>query len=631
MDARRRPRPQVELRLMTDALKTKTAPEGEKALKPLSRAEALARVKADPLWDVVVVGGGATGAGIAVDAASRGLSTLLLDAQDFSAGTSSRSTKLIHGGVRYMKNPRDWGLVTEALHERKVLINNAPHLVHPETFVLPCFKKWEREIYTVGLALYDMMAGKASLGRTKSLKADAAAAGLPGVRTEGLMGGVEFFDGQFDDARLNIALIRTANQHGAACLNYMPVTAIERTGGWIQSLTATDKETGESCRIRTRMIFNCTGVWTDSIRRMVDPDAPSIVRCSRGSHILLDRSFLPGDSGMLIPKTRDGRVLFCIPWHGMTIVGTTDVEQREPDWNPQATEEEISFLLETAAGYLAKPVSRADVKASFAGLRPLLRAPEGGSTAKASREHAVIPEFGNMITVAGGKWTSYRLMAQDALLEATLMHLVPARLCVTKTLPIVNDETFDAEAIEKAAAEGPMADAEVVVYALYERDNEGARTAEDVLYRRLRLGQMNAERTEKLMPIVAAAMAGEPYELEAVPEPEPEPEPQPEPQPEPAPAPAPAPAAAPAPEAAPAPQTPAAAAEAPKEAEKKAEVPAPEEPDPARMAEAVEAAVEKAAAELPELDVKPDEKPEAKAEPEAEKAPEGKAEKPAKA
>ena len=620
MDARRRPRPQVELRLMTDALKTKTAPEGEKALKPLSRAEALARVMADPLWDVVVVGGGATGAGIAVDAASRGLSTLLLDAQDFSAGTSSRSTKLIHGGVRYMKNPRDWGLVTEALHERKVLINNAPHLVHPETFVLPCFKKWEREIYTVGLALYDMMAGKASLGRTKSLKADAAAARLPGVRTEGLMGGVEFFDGQFDDARLNIALIRTANQHGAACLNYMPVTAIERTGGWIQSLTAADKETGESYRIRTRMIFNCTGVWTDSIRRMVDPDAPSIVRCSRGSHILLDRSFLPGDSGMLIPKTRDGRVLFCIPWHGMTIVGTTDVEQREPDWNPQATEDEISFLLETAAGYLAKPVSRADVKASFAGLRPLLRAPEGGSTAKASREHAVIPEFGNMITVAGGKWTSYRLMAHDALLEATLMHLVPARLCVTKTLPIVNDETFDAEAIEKAAAEGPMADAEVVAYALYERDNEGARTAEDVLYRRLRLGQMNAERTEKLMPIVAAAMAGEPYELEAVPDPEPEPEP--EPQPEPAPAPSPAPAAAP--EAAPA-----APVEVPEESVKKAD--APEEPDPARMAEAVEAAVEKAAAELPELDVKPAEKTDKKAEPEAEKAPEGKAEKAPKA
>ena len=601
---------------MTDALKTKTAPEAEKALKPISRAEALARVEADPLWDVVVVGGGATGAGIAVDAASRGLSTLLLDAQDFSAGTSSRSTKLIHGGVRYMKNPRDWGLVTEALHERKVLIENAPHLVHPETFVLPCFKKWEREIYTVGLALYDMMAGKASLGRTKSLNADQAAARLPGVRTEGLMGGVEFFDGQFDDARLNIALIRTAVNEGAACLNYMPVTAIERTGGWIQSLTAADKETRRTYRIRTRMIFNCTGVWTDSIRRMVDPDAPSIVRCSRGSHILLDRSFLPGDSGMLIPKTRDGRVLFCIPWHGMTIVGTTDVEQREPDWNPQATEEEISFLLETAAGYLAKPVSRADVKASFAGLRPLLRAPEGGSTAKASREHAVISEFGNMITVAGGKWTSYRLMAQDALLEATVRHLVPPRLCVTKTLPIANDATFDAEAIEEAAAAGPMADAEVVAYALYARDNEGALTAEDVLYRRLRLGQMNAERTEKLMPIVAAAMAGEPYELEAVPEPEPEPEPAPqtEAKPEPKPELKPEPAAA---------AEPAPAAAAVEKAEKleKPHAAGSDEPDPARMAEAVEAAVEKAAAELPELGEKPQAGPEAKAEENAEEKP----------
>lgn len=528
MDARRRPRPQVELRLMTDALKTKTAPEGEKALKPLSRAEALARVKADPLWDVVVVGGGATGAGIAVDAASRGLSTLLLDAQDFSAGTSSRSTKLIHGGVRYMKNPRDWGLVTEALHERKVLINNAPHLVHPETFVLPCFKKWEREIYTVGLALYDMMAGKASLGRTKSLKADAAAARLPGVRTEGLMGGVEFFDGQFDDARLNIALIRTANQHGAACLNYMPVTAIERTGGWIQSLTAADKETGESYRIRTRMIFNCTGVWTDSIRRMVDPDAPSIVRCSRGSHILLDRSFLPGDSGMLIPKTRDGRVLFCIPWHGMTIVGTTDVEQREPDWNPQATEDEISFLLETAAGYLAKPVSRADVKASFAGLRPLLRAPEGGSTAKASREHAVIPEFGNMITVAGGKWTSYRLMAEDTVDKAIEVAGLPRRKCVTKKFhihgyrknPNLADHMYvygsDEPKILNLIKENPALGEKLspkfgytlaeVVWAVRE---EMALTVEDVLARRVRLLFVDAREAMAAAPKVAETMARE--------------------------------------------------------------------------------------------------------------------------
>lgn len=502
---------------MTEA-KNQTPAEQTPPVAPVSRADALARVKADPLWDVVIIGAGATGAGIAVDAASRGLSTLLLDAQDFTAGTSSRSTKLIHGGVRYMKNPRDWGLVSEALHERRVLIANAPHLVHAESFVLPCFRKWEREIYAAGLGLYAAMAGAASLGRTRLIKADEAAKRLPGVRTEGLLGGVEFHDAQFDDARLGVALVRTAVTHGAAAVNYMPVTAIERTGGLIQSVTAEDKVTGESLRIRARAVFNCAGVWADRVRRMVDPEAPLLLRCSRGSHILLDREFLPGESGMLIPKTRDGRVLFCIPWHGMTLVGTTDVEQREPDMNPLPADEEIDFLLETAAGYLSRPLSRADVRASFAGLRPLLRGPEGGSTAQASRTHAVIPEFGNMITVAGGKWTSYRRMAEDAMLEATKRHLVAPRLCVTKTLPIVHDDAFDPEAIEAAAAKGPGADADVVAYALHCRDCEGALTAEDVLFRRLRLGQMNAERTAKLLPIVEAAMKGEPYELELVPE-----------------------------------------------------------------------------------------------------------------
>lgn len=620
---------------MTDAAKTTADEAATKPLPPLDRAEMIARVKADPVWDVVVIGAGATGAGIAVDAASRGLSTLILDAQDFSAGTSSRSTKLIHGGVRYMKNPRDWGLVCEALHERRILIENAPHLVHAEPFVLPCFKKYEREIYAVGLGIYAAMAGKASLGRTRALKPAEAAARLPGVKTEGLLGGVEFYDAQFDDARLNVALIRTARREGAACLNYFPVTAVERDRGLIQSITATDAETGETHRIRARCFFNCTGVWADAVRRLVEPDAAAFLRCSRGSHVLLDRDFLPGEAGMLIPKTRDGRVLFCIPWHDMTLVGTTDVEQREPDMHPEASEEEIAFILETASGYLARPVTRADVRASFAGLRPLLRAPGSaeGSTAKASREHAVIPEFGNMITVAGGKWTSYRRMAEDAMLEATTRHLVKPRLCVTKTLPIADDPVWSAarvERIEEAAAMGPGADAEVVEYALWSRDNEGARTAEDVLYRRLRLGQMNAERTAKLMPIVAAALAGEPYELEPVPAPEPVVEAPAAPVPAPAPAPAEAPAeVAPAPEApkaeaepaaGPAPAAPQAAPEAGEAAaapvkaqealevreEKAEEAPAAkpaedaDEPDPAKMAAAVERAVEKAAAELPE-------------------------------
>lgn len=487
-------------------------------VKPLVREALLEELRQDPLWDVVVIGGGATGVGIAVDVASRGLKTVLLEAQDFAAGTSSRSTKLIHGGVRYMKNPRDWGLVREALKERRILIKNAPHLVHAKPFILPTYKKWEREYFTVGLGIYSAMTyGGYGIGRTSSLSREETLSRLPGVKAEGLMGGVQFYDGQFDDARLTVALMRTAYNLGATPLNYMPVIGIERKGGWIQSVTARDKETGEEFRIRTKMVFNAAGAWVDPIRRMVDPDASTLVRVSRGSHILLDKSFMPGDTGMLIPKTRDGRVLFAIPWHEMLLVGTTDVEQREADFDPKVSEEEVNFMIETASGYLEKPITRADVKATFAGLRPLFNPQatgSAGSTAKVSREHAVIPEYGNMITVTGGKWTAYRKMAEHAMLEATQRHLIPARLCVTKDLPIFADQVWDQAALEVAAEKSEEADAKVVEYARYSREYEGARTAEDVLFRRLRLGQMNAERTEALLPKVRAVFeeASEPAE-----------------------------------------------------------------------------------------------------------------------
>ena len=487
----------------------------EQDLKPIKREELLKQLKEDCVWDVVVIGGGATGVGIAVDAASRGLKTVLLEAQDFSQGTSSRSTKLIHGGVRYMKNPRDWGLVREALKERRILIKNAPHLVHSKPFILPCYKKWEREFFTVGLGIYSAMTyGGYGIGRTSSLSREDTLTKLPGVKTDGLMGGVQFYDGQFDDARLTIALMRTAFEHGAVPLNYMPVVAIDRKGGMIQSVTAKDKETGEEYTIRCKMVFNAAGAWVDPIRRLVDPEASTLVRVSRGSHILLDKSFMPGDNGMLIPKTRDGRVLFAIPWHGMLLVGTTDVEQKEANFDPEVSDEEIDFMIETASGYLAKPITRADVKATFAGLRPLFNPQatgSSGSTAKVSREHAVLPEYGNMITVTGGKWTAYRKMAEHAMSVATLRHLVPPRLCVTKDLPIYKDPMFDPAALEIAAEAGPEADDQVVAYALHVRDTELARSAEDVLFRRLRLGQMNAERTAALMPKVQAALDGKPY------------------------------------------------------------------------------------------------------------------------
>ena len=473
-------------------------------VKPLVREALLEELRQDPLWDVVVIGGGATGVGIAVDAASRGLKTVLLEAQDFAAGTSSRSTKLIHGGVRYMKNPRDWGLVREALKERRILIKNAPHLVHAKPFILPTYKKWEREYFTVGLGIYSAMTyGGYGIGRTSSLSREETLSRLPGVKAEGLMGGVQFYDGQFDDARLTVALMRTAYNLGATPLNYMPVVGIERKGGWIQSVTAQDKETGEEFRIRTKMVFNAAGAWVDPIRRMVDPDASTLVRVSRGSHILLDKSFMPGDTGMLIPKTRDGRVLFAIPWHEMLLVGTTDVEQREAEFDPKVSEEEVNFMIETASGYLEKPITRADVKATFAGLRPLFNPQatgSAGSTAKVSREHAVIPEYGNMITVTGGKWTAYRKMAEHAMSVAVDQGLIYKRPCPTKYMSIYRDNEFNPDEIEAEILKGTLTDEQLKAYAVHCRDTQFAMTPEDVLYRRLRIGQMNKAKTEELLP-----------------------------------------------------------------------------------------------------------------------------------
>lgn len=475
--------------------------------KPVKRAELLAQLDADKTWDVIVIGGGATGLGIAVDAASRGLSTVLIDAQDFSAGTSSRSTKLIHGGVRYLAQG-NVSLVREALKERRILIENAPRLVSAKPFIVPCYGLVEREYMRIGLGMYDGLAGKYGIGRTEWLSKAETLKRLPGVKAEGLRGGVQFWDGQFDDARLVIALMRTAWQHGAVPLNYMRASGMSRGADGITAVTATDLETGREYTLKGKAIFNACGVWVDEIRRLVDPEASRLVRTSRGSHILVDISFMPADCGMLIAKTRDGRVLFAIPWHGELLIGTTDVEQKDPSFHPEATEDEIDFMIETAAGYLAKPIKRSDVKATFSGLRPLFNPAatgSAGSTAKVSREHAVIPEYGNLITVTGGKWTTYRKMALDALNVAAERGLLPKRECVTENLRLADDPQIDAAKVEAEALRDPAAPG-IEAFARYARDFELARTAEDVLHRRLRLGQLDAARCEALTPRVAAVL-----------------------------------------------------------------------------------------------------------------------------
>jgi len=326
----------------------------------------------DP-WDIAVIGGGATGMGVAVDAAARGLSVVLVEAHDFGKGTSSRSTKLVHGGVRYLEQG-NVPLVMSALKERGLMRQNAPHLVHDLAFVVPNYSWWEAPFYGIGLKLYDLLAGKYGFGVSKLLSKNETLERLPGLEAEGLTGGVVYYDGQFDDARLLIHLAMTAADHGAALMNYCPATAVLRDAdGYVNGLSARDAETGEEFKIAARMVVNATGVFTDEVRRMADPGAEQLVVTSQGIHLVFDRSFLKSDTALMVPRTSDGRVLFVIPWHGHAVAGTTDTPVDAPSLEPRALEEEIEFVLETAGRYLSRPPEREDVLAVYVGLRPLVK------------------------------------------------------------------------------------------------------------------------------------------------------------------------------------------------------------------------------------------------------------------
>jgi glycerol-3-phosphate dehydrogenase len=472
----------------------------------IDRAQLLRALRDERPWDVLVVGGGATGLGIAVDAAARGYRTALIEARDFSSGTSSRSTKLVHGGVRYLAQG-NVKLVREALAERALLLANAPELVHPLEFVVPCYRVLEREVMRLGLGLYDALAGRRGIGATRWLTRTATLARLPGVRASGLKGGVAYWDGQFDDARLAIALMRTAVGLGAIVVNYVRAERIDVDGERVQRVVAIDDETGERYELTARAVFNAAGVWVDAVRRLASPQAPALVTVSRGSHVVLDRRFLPGDCGLMIPKTADGRVLFGIPWHGRLIVGTTDVPVEGPDWDPAPSEREIEFILETARGYLAAPPKRGDVLAAFAGLRPLFSPGARGATKTISREHAIVIEHGNLLTVTGGKWTTYRRMALDALAQAAHCGLLDPRACTTEHLRLAVDPVLESahRAAEESAARGEPNGVRPYLRLAVER--EQARRPEDLLARRLRVALLQDGLAERLRPVAAAALA----------------------------------------------------------------------------------------------------------------------------
>lgn len=484
--------------------------------------------KREKIWDFVVIGGGATGIGCAVDAASRGFSVLLLEQSDFGKGTSSRSTKLIHGGVRYLAQG-NLSLVREALKERGILRRNASHLVVNQSFIVPCYSVWSVFFYGAGLKTYNFLAGKYNFGKSLSLSKAETVERLPNVNQKNLRGGVMYFDGQFDDTRLLIDLTKTAVEENATVLNYAKVVELTKNPhGKINGVKFQDAETGEEIAVQTKIVINATGAFCDSIRRLSNEQAEKIIASSQGIHLVFDRDFLPTENALMIPKTSDGRVLFAIPWHGKTLIGTTDTPVETVELEPRPLETEIEFILETAGKYLSKPPTREDVKSIFVGIRPLVKSSSKQKTSTLSRDHTIEIDDANLLTITGGKWTTYRRMAEDAVNQAIEKNNLLKKECRTETLKIhgfcENAEQFgdlaiygtDAEKIREIIAENPDSAAKLhedlpycAAEIVYAARFEMAQTVEDVLARRTRALFLNAKAAIEIAPRVAEILARE--------------------------------------------------------------------------------------------------------------------------
>ena len=502
---------------------------------PTRRADLLARLAQPVAYDMVVVGGGATGLGVALDAAARGFSVALIESHDFAKGTSSRSTKLLHGGVRYLAQGH-LTLVQEALHERRTLLRNAPHLAQPLAFVVPSYHYWEAPFYGLGLKMYDALAGQAGVGSTEFLSREHTLHCLPTARAQGLKGGVKYWDGQFDDARMALALARTAAQRGALLLNYCQAKELLYDQGRVAGLVCQDTETGQHTTLRTRCVVNATGVWVDALRQQdgaaTQRPVKPLVAPSQGVHIVVDRKFLPSQHALMVPKTADGRVLFAVPWLGKVILGTTDSPRPSVEYEPRALHSELAFILGESARYLRRAPTAADIRSLWVGLRPLVK-PQGDSgqqTQNLSREHTVLAGPSGLVTVTGGKWTTYRLMAEDVLQKCFTSGVLAPRVGgITVDLPLVGapagplalaQRLCDAQGWHSYGSEadavrslpgadidlgGGLTEAMVRFAARYEY----ARTVEDVLARRWRTLFLDARLAATLAPAVAALLQQE--------------------------------------------------------------------------------------------------------------------------
>lgn len=493
----------------------------------MNRNDMLQQLQDTTEWDIVIIGGGATGLGTAVDAASRGYKTVLLEQHDFAKATSSRSTKLIHGGVRYLAQG-NIKLVRESLKERGLLLKNAPHVTANIPFVLPCYSLWQKYFYGIGLILYDLMAGQWGLGKTRMISAKKTKEFLPTINKKKLRGGIVYNDGQFDDARLAINLAKTAANHGATVLNYTRVTGFIKEENKIIGVKVSDDLDGQTYQLKCKSVINATGVFTDAILKMDDAMAKNIIQPSQGIHLVFDKKYFPGYAAMMIPKTADGRVLFAVPWHDKIIVGTTDTEINTPLLEPIPLHEEVEFILQHINKYLEPTLQTKDVYSVFAGLRPLVIKGDSQKTALMSRDHTLIVNNSGLVTITGGKWTTYRKMGEDAVNNAAFSAKLCKKNCVTETLKIhgwqierdktdpLNRYGCDAKAIMKLGEETdglnqcihpawPHIKAEVIWAVRYEM----AMTVEDVLARRTRILFVDARAAIDAAPEVAKLMANE--------------------------------------------------------------------------------------------------------------------------
>ena len=487
----------------------------------MNRSDHLAALESER-FDLCVVGGGATGLGAAVDAASRGHRVALVEQSDFAKGTSSRSTKLVHGGVRYLKQG-NVSLVFEALHERGRLARNAPHLVKDLPFVIPTYHWWEGPFYGIGMKVYDALAGKLGLGPSRHLSKEETLARIPTIEPDGLTGGVIYHDGQFDDARLAIHLAMTADELGAKLANYLRCVSLLKEGGKVRGIEALDLETNRSFKIHARAVINATGVFVDELRRADEPSSSEIVAVSQGVHLVLPKDFLPGDSAIMIPKTADGRVLFAVPWHDRVVLGTTDTPLSEKSLEPRALPEEIDFLMAHAARYLSRDPQPQDVLSVFVGLRPLVKASGSASTASLSRDHTILIGDSGLITITGGKWTTYRKMAEDVIDRAEDVAGLEKIPCRTMELPVHGATTEEVpephlrpygsdaaklRSMGDTARVHPALDLTVAEVRWHARA-EMARSVEDVLARRSRALLLDARASIEAAPAVAAILAEE--------------------------------------------------------------------------------------------------------------------------